>query len=47
MTSQYLVHIKPAEKQTRLIEIKQEDGSKFWTEKSFSFEEISEMEFVD
>jgi len=29
------------------IEIEQEDGKKFWTEKSFSFEEILEMGFVE
>ena len=28
------------------IEIEQEDGSQFWTEKSFGFEEILEMEFI-
>jgi len=29
------------------IEIEQEDGSRFWTQKSFSFEEILGMGFVD
>jgi len=29
------------------IEIEQEDGTKFWTEKSFSFEEILEMNFIE
>ena len=29
------------------IEIEQEDGTRFWTQKSFSFEEILEMEFVE
>ena len=29
------------------IEIEQEDGKKFWTEKSFSFEAILEMGFVE
>ncbi len=29
------------------IEIEQEDGSRFWTEKSFSFKEILGMEFVE
>ena len=28
------------------IEIEQEDGNLFWTQKSFSFEEILEMEFI-
>ena len=28
------------------IEIEQEDGTLFWTQKSFSFEEILEMEFI-
>ena len=29
------------------IEIEQEDGTRFWTQKSFSFEEILEMGFVE
>jgi hypothetical protein len=28
------------------IEIEQEDGTRFWTQKSFEFEEILGMEFV-
>ena len=28
------------------IEIEQEDGNRFWTEKSFEFEEILGMKFV-
>ena len=29
------------------IEIEQEDGTRFWTEKSFEFEEILGMEFIE
>ncbi|SFV50732.1 hypothetical protein MNB_SV-12-148 [hydrothermal vent metagenome] len=29
------------------IEIEQEDGSRFWTQKSFEFEEILGMNFIE
>jgi hypothetical protein len=29
------------------IEIEQEDGTKFWTKKSFLFEEILGMKFIE
>jgi hypothetical protein len=29
------------------IEIEQEDGTRFWTQKSFEFGEILEMEFLE
>ncbi len=42
-----LKEFKEEDDERFFIEIEQEDGTRFWTQKSFSFEEILEMEFVE
>ncbi|MCK4442024.1 MAG: hypothetical protein KAU90_08445, partial [Sulfurovaceae bacterium] len=39
-------NFKEDENEKFFIEIEQEDGSRFWTQKSFNFQEILGMSFV-